>query len=100
MGHISLNQLFVGKKLVITELKYVRSVTVLQAIKQGIPVLREDALIQLLSRKGFIARRPGRIDWGADCYDLTIKAEKMLEEYYKMEGFRGGSRPSEGHLGR
>jgi hypothetical protein len=83
-----------------TNSKYIRSVTILETIKQGLPVLKEDSLIQLLARKGFIARRPGLRDWGADGYDLTKKAEKMLEEYYKLEKFRGGSRLSEGHLGR
>lgn len=73
---------------------------VLETIRQGLPVLKEEALIQLLSTEGFIARRPGLRFWGADGYDLTKKAEKMLEEYYKLEKFRGGSRLSEGHLGR
>ena len=71
-----------------TNSKYIRSVTILETIKQELPVLKEDSLIQR-------AR-----DWGADGYDLTRKAEKILEEYYKIEKFRGGSRPSEGHLGR
>ena len=57
-------------------------------------------MIQLLSRKGFIERRTGFRNWGADGYDLTKKAEEMLEEYYKIEMIKGGSRPSEGHLGR
>lgn len=83
-----------------TKSKYIRSVTVLHAIKQGIPVPKEDALIELLTRKGFIMRRPGRRDWGADCYDLTIKADNMLKEYNNIEKIREGSRPSEDHLGR
>ena len=80
--------------------KYIRSVSVMQAIKQGIPVKEEEALIQVLSKNGFISRRSGLRSWGSDVYDLTKKAEKMLEEYNKIEKFRAGSRPLEGHQGR
>jgi DNA-binding PadR family transcriptional regulator len=57
-------------------------------------------LLDNLVRKGYIIRRQGKRNWIRDSYDLTIKAEKTLEEYKKIWGIRGGSRPSAGHQGR
>ena len=46
--------------------------------------IKDVRLLDNLVRKGFIIRRPGRRNWATDSYDLTIKAEKTLEEYKKM----------------
>ena len=85
------------------ETKYTRSMKLLDSIRrgEGIEEERKDGrLLDNLVMKGFIIRRPGRRNWATDSYDLTIKAEKTLEEYKKMWGVRGGSRPSAGHRGR
>ena len=85
------------------ETKYARSMRLLDSIKrgEGINVERKySRLLDDLIRNGFIKRRLGRRNWSADCYDLTIKAEKTLEEYDKVGEIIGGSRPSMGHRGR
>jgi len=85
------------------ETKYIRSMKLLDSIRLGEGIeeeIKDDRLLDNLVRKGFIIRRPGRRNWATDSYDLTIKAEKTLEEYKKMWGVRGGSRPSAGHRGR
>jgi len=85
------------------ETKYIRSMILLDAIKRGEGLkaeMKNDRLLDSLERKGFIIHRPGRRNWAKESYDLTIKAEKTLEEYNKMWDIRGGSRPSAGHQGR
>lgn len=84
----------------VRETKYIKSMKILAQIQNGQPPVSEEGLLILLSKKGYIIRRPGRREWGSDCYDLTIKAEKTLEEYRKVEKIRGGSRPSAGHQGQ
>ena len=85
------------------ETKYTRSMRLLGSIKwgEGINSERKNSrLLDDLMRNGFIIRRPGRRNLVADSYDLTIKAEKTLDDYNKMEEIIGGSRPSMGHRGR
>jgi len=75
----------------------------LDSIKRGERINSERDNIRLLKdliRKGFIIHRPERRNWAADSYDLTIKAEKTLDDYEKMGEVIGGSRPSAGHRGR
>ena len=84
------------------ETKYARSKRLLDLIKwgEGINAERKKSrLLDDLIRNGFIIRRPGRRNWVADSYDLTIKAEKTLDDYNKMGEIIGGSRPSMGHRG-
>ncbi len=85
------------------ETKYSRSMGILDSIKRGDGINSErknNRLIDDLMKNGFIIRRPGRRNWASDSYDLTIKAEKTLDEYDKMGEIIGGSRPSAGHRGR
>lgn len=85
------------------ETKYVRSMRLLDSIKQGAGINSERDNIRLLNdliRNGFIIHRPGRRNWASDSYDLTIKAEKTLDDYDKMGEIIGGSRLSAGHRGR
>ncbi len=69
------------------ETKYTRSMRLLDSIKRGEGINAErknSRLLDDLIRNGFIIRRPGRINWTADGYDLTKKDEKTLDEYDKM----------------
>lgn len=83
--------------------KYLRSMKMLDSIKHGEGInadRKNNRLLDDLMKNGFIIRRPGRRNWSSDSYDLTIKAEKTLDEYDKMGEVIGGSRPSAGHRGR
>lgn len=85
------------------ETKYIRSMRLMDSIKQGERIDPEKKSIKLLDdliRNGFIIHRPGRRNWASDSYDLTNKAEKTLDDYEKMGEIIGGSRPSAGHRGR
>lgn len=85
------------------ETKYTRSLRLMDSIKRGEVINSEKNSIRLLNdliRIGFIIRRSGRRNWASDSYDLTIKAEKTLDEYDKMGEIIVGSRPSAGHRGR
>ena len=85
------------------ETKYTRSMRLLDSIKRGEGIDAERKNVRLLDNlvmTGFIICRPGRRNWTTDSYDLTIKAEKTLDEYNKMWEIRGGSRPLKGHRGR
>jgi hypothetical protein len=85
------------------ETKYIRSMRLMDSIKRGAGINSERDNIRLLNdliRNGFIIHRPGRRNWASDSYDLTIKAEKTLDDYEKMGEIIGGSRPSAGHRGR
>ena len=83
------------------ESKYVKSMRILSQIGMGKEPSPDDpSLIEQLSRNGYLIHRPGLREWGADRFELTLKAEKTFEEYRKIEKIRGGSRPSEGHQGR
>lgn len=74
---------------------------ILDDIRRGSgPTTNETSLIELLTRKGYLIRRPGRREWASDCYDLTIKAEKTLNEFNKIREIRGGNRPSTGRQGQ
>lgn len=75
----------------------------MDSIKRGAGINSKRDNIRLLNdliRNGFIIHRPGRRNWASDSYDLTIKAEKTLDDYDKMGEIIGGSRPSAGHQGR
>ncbi len=75
----------------------------MDSIKRGEGINSERDNIRLLNdliRNGFIIRRLSRRNWASDSNDLTIKAEKTLDDYEKMGEIIGGSRPSEGHRGR
>ncbi len=85
------------------ETKYIRSMRLMDSIKQGAGINSERDNIRLLKdliRNGFIIHRPGRRNWASDSYDLTKKAEKTLDDYDKMGEVIGGSRLSTGHRGR
>jgi hypothetical protein len=85
------------------ETKYSRSMRLLDSIKRGEGIKAErknSRLLDDLIRNGFIICRSGRRNWAADGYDLTIKAEKTLDEYDKNGEIIGGNRPSMGHRGR
>jgi hypothetical protein len=74
--------------------KYVKSMNILSQIKQGQPPKDNDSnLLDMLSERGYLIHRPGLREWGADSFELTIIAEKTLEEYKKLEKIRGGTHP-------
>jgi TPP-dependent 2-oxoacid decarboxylase len=90
------------ENLVEAETKFTRSMRLLDSIKRGEGIIAERKNIRLidnLMKNGLIIRRPGRMNWASDSYDLTIKAEKTLDDYDKMGEVIGGSRPSTGHRG-
>ena len=83
------------------ESKYIKSMRILSQIGMGEkPSPNDPVLLEMLRENGYLIHRPGLREWGANSFELTMKAEKTLEEYRKIEKIRGGIRPSAGHRGR